>query len=396
MYLTHYQQKNNMKIKRFLLCLALSTGLFKSVSFSQITPAKTAPATPGAVLQMPAPVLLSSLKLGIAGLSHDHVHNILNDYKAGKVIIVGIAEADKQLRARYQAQYSLPDSLFFDDIKKMATTKKPDAVLGFNPVAKHIDVVEICAPLGISVMVEKPLAATLAQARRIEFLALKYYVKVLTNYETTWYPSYQHVYDVTEKDSIGQIRKIVVHDGHEGPKEIGCSKEFVSWLTDPELNGGGALIDFGCYGADLMTWLMKGQKPIAVTAVARHFKLQTYPKVEDDVNIIIEYPTATGIIEASWNWPYSIKDLEVFGDEGYLHALDNINIVSRIGKSPKISKIAGPLNPPADHPITYLQVVLQNRLMGLTDRSSLKYNMIVMQILDASKRSIAEGKRIVL
>jgi predicted dehydrogenase len=396
MRLILYQQKSNMRINRFLLCLALITGLFKSVSFSQIMPAKTSPTTPGAVSQAPASALLSSLKLGIAGLSHDHVHNILNDYRAGKVIIVGIAEADKQLRARYQAQYNLPDSLFFDDLKKMATIRKPDAVLGFNPVAKHIDVVEICAPLGISVMVEKPLAATLAQARRMEFLALKYYVKVLTNYETTWYPSYQQVYDVTEKDSIGQIRKIVVHDGHEGPKEIGCSKEFVNWLTDPELNGGGALIDFGCYGADLMTWLMKGQKPIAVTAVARHFKLQTYPKVEDDVNIVIEYPTATGIIEASWNWPFSIKDLEIFGDEGYLHALDNSNIVSRIGNTPKTNKVATPLNPPSDHPITYLQVVLQNRLMGLTDRSSLKYNMIVMQILDASKRSIAEGKRIVL
>ena len=250
-----------MKINRFLLCLALVTGLFKSTAFSQITPTKTAPGLPGAVSVTPIPALLSSLKLGIAGLSHDHVHNILNEYKAGKVIIVGIAEADKQLRARYQAQYRLPDSLFFDDLKKMATTKKPDAVLGFNPVAKHIDVVETCAPLGISVMVEKPLAATLAQARRMEFLALKYYVKVLTNYETTWYPSYQQVYDIAAKDSIGQIRKIVVHDGHQGPKEIGCSKEFVSWLTDLELNGGGALIDFGCYGADLMTWLMQGQKP---------------------------------------------------------------------------------------------------------------------------------------
>ena len=59
---------------------------------------------------------------------------------------------------------------------------------------------------------------------------------------------------------------MVVHDGHQGPKEIGCSKEFLAWLTDPVLNGAGALNDFGCYGADLMTWLMHGQKPIAVTA----------------------------------------------------------------------------------------------------------------------------------
>lgn len=376
----------------------MMSGSFKSVVYSQTTPVKKDTTTKENNIR-PAPSkpqMLSNLKIGIAGLSHDHIHLILNQYRQGQVNIVGIAEADKQLRAKYQQQYQLPDSIMFDDLKKMAIAKKPDAVLGYNPVAKHIDVVEICAPLGISVMVEKPLAATLAQAKRMEFLALKYYVKVLTNYETTWYPSYQHVYNMTTKDSLGTIRKMVVHDGHQGPKEINCSKEFVSWLTDPELNGGGALIDFGCYGADLMTWLMEGQKPIAVTAVARHFKPKTYPKVEDDVNIVVEYPTATGIIEASWNWPFSIKDLEVFGDDGYMHALDNKNIVSRSGKNVVANKIADNLAPPMDNPISYLQVVLQNRLVGLTDRSSLKYNMIVMQILDAAKRSIAEGKRIIL
>jgi predicted dehydrogenase len=374
------------------------SGLFKSVVYSQTTPVKKDTAAKENDIQpVPnKPQMLSNLKIGIAGLSHDHIHLILNQYRQGQVNIVGIAEADKQLRAKYQQQYQLPDSIMFDDLKKMAIAKKPDAVLGYNPVAKHIDVVEICAPLGISVMVEKPLAATLAQAKRMEFLALKYYVKVLTNYETTWYPSYQHVYDMATKDSLGTIRKMVVHDGHEGPKEINCSKEFVSWLTDPELNGGGALIDFGCYGADLMTWLMQGQKPIAVTAVARHFKPKIYSKVEDDVNIVIEYPTATGIIEASWNWPFSIKDLEVFGDDGYMHALDNKNIVSRSGKNAVANKVADNLAPPMDNPMSYLQLVLQNRLVGLTDRSSLKYNMIVMQILDAAKRSIAEGKRIVL
>jgi predicted dehydrogenase len=145
-----------------------------------------------------------------------------------------------------------------------------------------------------------------------------------------------------------------------------------------------------------MTWLMEGQKPVAVTAVARHFKPQVYPKVEDDVNVVIEYPTATGIIEASWNWPFSIKDLEVFGDDGYMHALDNKNIISRLGKNTASNKVADNIITPMDNPISYLQVVLKNRLLGLTDRSSLKYNMIVMQILDAAKRSIAEGKRIVL
>ena len=380
------------------MCLIIVSGTSIPILLAQVTPAAkpavTAPAAP--VNVTPATALLSTQKLAIAGLSHDHVHNILGDYRDGKVIIVGIAEADKQLRDRYQKQYNLPDSILFDDLKKMIAAKKPEVVLGYNPVAKHIDIVEACAPLGISVMVEKPLAATLAQASRMEFLALKYYIKLLTNYETTWYPSYQHVYDVAAKDSLGQIRKIVVHDGHQGPKEIGCSKDFTNWLTDPELNGAGALNDFGCYGANLMTWLMNGQKPIAVTAIARHFKRQTYPKVEDDASIFVEYPTATGIIEASWNWPFSIKDLEVFGDEGYMHALDKDNVVTRINNNPAVTRIATPLTAPNDNPVSYLQLVTRNRLKGITDRSSLKYNMIVMQILDAAKRSIAEGKRIVL
>lgn len=386
-----------MKLSRFLFCLAILTGVFKSISFAQDTvKAKPVVVTPAPAILPAPPVLLSTLKLGIAGMSHDHVNGILNDYQQGKVIIVGIAETDKALRTKYKERYHLPDSIFYDDLKKMCLATRPDAVLGYNPVAKHIDVVETCAPLGISVMVEKPLAATLVQAKRMEFLALKYYIKLLTNYETTWYPSYQHVYNMASKDSIGQIRKMVVHDGHQGPKEIGCSKEFLSWLTDLELNGGGALIDFGCYGANLMTWLMEGQRPIAVTAIARHFKLNIYPKVEDDVNILIEYPTATGLIEASWNWPFSIKDMEVFGDKGYMHAFDKTNILTRVNDTQRAENITTALEAPLDNPVSYLQLVLKNRLLGINDRSSLKYNMIVMQILDAAKRSIAEGKRIVL
>ncbi len=336
------------------------------------------------------------IRVVIAGLNHDHVHGILNQYNKNVVNIVGIAEPDKQLQQKYSKLYHLPDSLFFSDLKKLVTEKKPDAVLGYNPVGKHLDIVKICAPLRISVMVEKPLAATLLQAKQIELLANKFHIKVLTNFETTWYPSYRDVYNTISKDSIGQIKKMVVHDGHQGPKEIGCSAEFLSWLTDPELNGAGALNDFGCYGADLMTWLMQGNEPIAVTAITRHYKPDVYPKVDDDATIIVEYPKATGQIEASWNWPFSIKDLEVFGEKGYLHALDNENIISRMRENIKGVKKAEPLSAPINNPITYLTTVLQNKLPGTDDQSSLKYNIIVMKILDAAKRSAATGKRIVL
>ena len=341
-------------------------------------------------------ICAQQIRVVVAGLTHNHIHGILNQYNKGVVDIVGIAEPDKQLQEKYSKLYNLPDSLFFTDLKKLVLLKKPDAVLGYNAVAKHVEIVEICAPLGITVMVEKPLAATLSQAKRIELLAGKYHIKVLTNYETTWYASYQDVYNTVSKDSIGQIKKMVAHDGHQGPKEIGCTPEFLNWLTDPVLNGAGALNDFGCYGADLMTWFMKGVKPIAITAVTRHYKPNIYPKVDDDATIILEYLNATGLIEASWNWPFSIKDFEVFGEKGYLHALDGQNIVSRMRENIRGEKKIEPLAAPINDPMNYLTAVLQNKIPGTADQSSLKYNMIVMEILDAAKRSAATGKRVVL
>jgi len=131
----------------------------------------------------------TGLRLGIAGLNHNHVYGILNRYKNGTADIVGIAEPNKELWAKFGKLFNIPDSLFFTDLKTMLLKKKPDAVLGYNAAANHVDIVEVCAPLGIPVMVEKPLAATLSQAKRIEERAGKYHIRVLTNYETTWYPS---------------------------------------------------------------------------------------------------------------------------------------------------------------------------------------------------------------
>jgi len=141
---------------------------------------------------------------------------------------------------------------------------------------------------------------------------------------------------------------------------------------------------------------MHGQKPIAVTAVARHYKPEKYPKVEDDATVIVEYPTATGIIEASWAWPYGIKDMEVFGETGYLHAVDKDNLVMQLRDKKLTVQKVNPLISPEDNPIPYFTAFLHKTIKADDDRSSLKYNMIVMQILDAAKRSIKEGKRIVL
>jgi predicted dehydrogenase len=334
------------------------------------------------------------LRVGVAGLSHDHALGLMDQYKSGKVIIAGIAEKDTALVARYKRRFQLPDSLFFPSLEVLLAHIHPDAVLAYNPIDEHLQVVEACAPKGISVMVEKPLAVSTAHANRMAALAKQYHIHLLTNYETTWYASNQHIYTLIKAQQvIGPVRKMIVHDGHQGPKEIGCSADFLQWLTDPAKNGGGAIIDFGCYGANLMTWLMDGQAPVAVTAIARHIKPDVYPKVDDDATILLEYREATGIIEASWNWPFSIKDWEVFGKSGYLHALNSNTLQQR--QKQQYEPVTLPTPTYTDN-ISYLADVLSGKYQPGNDLSSLQNNLIVVQVLEAAKRSAATGKRVVL
>lgn len=334
------------------------------------------------------------LNVVVVGLSHDHAHVVMNEYKQGKVQIIGIAENDKNLIDRYKETYNLPNSLFFNDVETMLKNVNPDAVLAYNPISEHLKIAEVCLPMKIPLMVEKPLAINTKQAQRMAKLSRDNNTPLLTNYETTWYASNQAVKDIVESDGFGEIKKMIAKDGHQGPREIGCSPEFLEWLTDPEQNGGGALMDFGCYGANLMTWLQKGKRPIAVTAVTRNFKPEKYPKVEDDANIILEYENAIGIIEASWAWPYSIKDFRVYGIDRSYHAV-NGNTLMEKNTHTESNRIELTENLYQDH-LTYLKAVLTGKVKAENDLSSLSNNLIVVEILEAARKSAKEGRRIEL
>jgi predicted dehydrogenase len=173
--------------------------------------------------------------------------------------------------------------------------------------------------------------------------------------------------------------------------------EFLEWLTDPKLNGGGALFDFGCYGADLMTWLMDGQRPQTVTAVTQTFKPEIYSHVDDEATIILAYPKAQAIVQASWNWPFSRKDMEVYGQTGYAITVQANDIrVRRGGNDTHEEQLAAkPVPAPYDNSLAYFRAVI---LDGAKEDgfSSLETNVTVTEILDAGRRSAATGKTVVL
>jgi predicted dehydrogenase len=342
------------------------------------------------------------LTIGVIGLSHSHVHWIFNSDENSDYKVVGIVEPNGELARRFSKQYDFSMDIVYDTMDELIAAKDPKAVTAFGDIYNHLKIVETCAPLGIHVMVEKPLAVSLEHAKKMETLAHKHSIHLLTNYETTWYPTNHKAYELVKKDSIiGEIRKIVVRDGHKGPKKIGVNKEFLDWLTDPVLNGGGAVTDFGCYGANLLTWMMEGKRPSMVTAITQQQQAENNPKVDDEAIIILSYENSNAIIQASWNWPIGRKDMEIYGLKGAIYSDNRHDLRIRMAEGYdgfseeqlKLEEREAPYN----DPFVYFSAVVNNEIeLKPYELSSLENNMIVMEILDAAIRSANSNKSIEL
>ncbi|MCB0372640.1 MAG: Gfo/Idh/MocA family oxidoreductase [Muricauda sp.] len=339
------------------------------------------------------------LKIGVAGLTHTHVHWILGREDVGDIKIVGIAEPNRELAQRYAEQHGFSMDLVYDSLEEMIAATQPEAVTAFGTIYDHLEVVQTCAPKGIHVMVEKPLAVSMEHAQKMKALAQKHNIHLLTNYETTWYPTNHRAKELLDNGKIGELRKIIVRDGHRGPVKIGVNQEFLEWLQDPVLNGGGAITDFGCYGANLMTWLKKGKKPNTVTAVTQQLQAENNPKVDDDATIILTYDDCQAILEPSWNWPIGRKDMELYGLTGAIYADNRNTLRVRIAEgydgfqeeTATLEERVAPYNDPFS---LFAAVIRGTVTLSPDDLSALENNMTVVEILDAARRSAKSGKTI--
>ena len=261
------------------------------------------------------------LRVGIAGLAHGHAQGFFRTaLDRADIEIAGVSEADVTTVDTYLKRFpKLDRSRIHASHAAMLDAAKPEAVMIFSSTFDHKAIVELCAARRIHVMMEKPLAVSMEHARAMADAARRSGIHVLVNYETTWYPVNTPIWRMVHEDKrFGDVQRIVTHYGHQGPKEIGVGPEFLSWLTDPVKNGAGALFDFGCYGANFATCLFDNQRPLSVSAVTHTNKPDFYAKVDDEATITVQYPKAQLIIQPSWNWPVARKDMEVYGQTGYL------------------------------------------------------------------------------
>ena len=337
------------------------------------------------------------MRLAIAGLVHGHVGSFLRAAQARPdVQIVGVFDPDPALLRSYAKQHKFAEDLLFTDLTAMLTKTKPEAVASFTNTVDHPAVVEAAAARRIHVMMEKPLAVSNAEALRMKRAAEKGGIQVFVNYETTWYQSHGSMWAmIKERKEAGDVRKMVAMDGHNGPQAIKVQPEFLDWLRDPVRNGGGALFDFGCYGANLMTWMMDNQRPTAVTAITQQFQPETYPKVDDEATILVEYPKAQGIIQASWNWPIGRKDFEVYGERGWAIATGGNSLRAAFPGKPDHPITLDPLPDSQKDSISHLIAVVRGTVKP-NALSSLENNMIATEILDAARESARGRKRVLL
>ena len=337
----------------------------------------------------PAPIRHSTatgpLRVAVVGMVHGHVEGLLWAAKErDDVDIVGVYEPNQALFDRLAAKYNLAPSLHYTSLDAMLDATKPEAVSVMTSIADHARVAQACAPRGVHMLFEKPLAFSTGDARLIADASSTHGVLALTNYETSWYASVREAKRLVDSGDRAPIRRMIFRHGHKGPIEIGCAKEFTHWLTDPAQNGGGAVIDFGCYGAILSTWLMNGQRPTSITASRATLKPSIYPNVDDDATIILTYPTATATIQASWAWTHDNKEMDLHTEKGSIHAAKWDELAVRDDNTPPraIKPMAKPTH--LENEWTYLRQVIRGQC-PVDPLSSLELNLIAVDILDAAR-----------
>jgi len=256
------------------------------------------------------------LRVGVLGMTHDHVWGNLRDLNASPLgELVAAADPEPALREKAESEYGCPRT--FESYEVMLDQVALDAVYVYADNATSVELVEMAAGRGLHAMVEKPMAADLDGADRMLAAARSAGTLLMVNWPFAWFPALQRAMGMAQAGEIGQLFEVKYRAAHAGPKELGCSPYFYNWLYDVDLNGAGALMDYCCYGAALARHLL-GQ-PSRVVGVAGRLQ-KDYITLDDNAVIIMQWPRALAISEASWTQIGHLTSYVtvIYGSEGTL------------------------------------------------------------------------------
>jgi predicted dehydrogenase len=338
-------------------------------------------------------------RLAIVGLDHDHVWGLLKIIASepdGELVAIADPHADLVEKAKAKVPAGVK---FFSDYLSMLDEVKPEAVIVTTANNRHLEILSACAKRKIHFFTEKPMAASGADAREMERLAREAGIKLMVNYANAWTEPTQEALRQIEEGVIGKSQKMIVQFGHQGPREIGTSKYFSDWLYDPVKNGAGALMDFGCYGAD-WAMVLKG-RPKRVYATSLKLKTEQHNAVEDDATVLLEYPDATAILMPSWDWSYGKGQAEIFGSKGsFLVRGDGLLFQLAKGETSVQNPDGKPVEtqpapPEKRNGVAYFLYCIRNN-KPIEGPVSAEINVGVNEIIHAAKESIRTGRAVAM
>lgn len=262
-------------------------------------------------------------RVGIIGFGHMHINNVAALYAAHPQVVWG-ACADTQpilperRVAPYTRQWNLEHlvkklglSKAYDDYREMLRAEKLDVAIISCENAQHAPVVEACAAAGVHVCVEKPMAASLADALRMVRACDAAGTRLIVNWPVTWLPAVRKAKTLLDEGIIGRVLELKCRVGHTGPLGPSAAHAGVSETATPmsgperaatwwhqHAAGGGALLDFCCYGAMLACWYL-GTPAVAAMAMRANLDSQ-WGDAEDNAAILARFPQAMALVEGSW------------------------------------------------------------------------------------------------
>jgi predicted dehydrogenase len=255
------------------------------------------------------------LRVGVLGLSHDHVWGNLKALgEAEDGILVAAADPHPELRAQAEA---IGCERVFEDYAQLLDGVKLDAGYIFADNRTGAELAVEAAQRGLHIMIEKPMASTFARAARMRGAAHAAGVQLMVNWPIFWWPHLQYALKLIAEGRIGEVFQVNYRSAHAGPRELGCSPFFSEWLYDPQRNGAGAMMDYCCYGAALTCALLGS--PGRVTAVSgRLAKPDLY--AEDNAVLVMQHARAISTSTASWTQIGHMTSYipMIYGSEGTL------------------------------------------------------------------------------
>ena len=260
--------------------------------------------------------MTNKLRIGVLGMTHDHVWGNLKDLNASALgELVAAADPNEELLNKAKTQYNCPT--VYDSYEDMLEEERLDAVYVFGDNLTGAELSIMAAEAGLHVLIEKPMASTLDGAMRMLAAARTAGTSLMVNWPFAWLPQLQKAFEMVQAGEIGQLFQTKYRSAHAGPKELGCTPYFYNWLYDAELNGAGALMDYCCYGAALARYLL-GQ-PSRVNGIMGHC-VKDYITLDDNAVIVMQWPRAIAITEASWTQIGHLTSYQalIYGSEGTL------------------------------------------------------------------------------